>query len=509
MDNDSALYTDATKRSAPGMLEGASIGLRTDALLTLLLDPDLEVSLTPTALLHANNAAFFNLLPLLIAAVQHVGETPGQRALFVELVTVLRARVAACRGLKLRFLLLLGHPGFSDQWDVRMVHRRSCYQIAWHHIEDLRSSPSNSSDSTLALMHSLSLSRGSSSISAKANKWLEDKKALGQFAMRHLLHPERGIRLRCMSYHLRIIRNAFYGSELVDSIVERGNFADRDDAIKVAERLLESGFITRAGRGKGFSDGKHVYQSKVAMESNDQGYVRVVTSDGETISCWKELQSCKAETVKKIQVQIALDMVDLQSLEFWKDSVYIKGAEKGYRFGYRAILHPLFCAGIEMRDSFEVVTPSLEEAEAFADIESQDSSSLEPSRGSLMNGINDMGADSSIIGSVVVRKVFSSIARPMIIEMRIPSENADLEDDGQHIVLNPNLIVKEGDNLMQDLAVEVMSQCFNHIWRNSAAFFPDASKAPYSFRYVFLASMRHNVARCISVFSSSSFYLII
>jgi hypothetical protein len=54
------------------------------ALMRALLAPDLHSALTPAALLNAKNEDLFAQLPLVLAAVQRVGETPGQRRRFLD-----------------------------------------------------------------------------------------------------------------------------------------------------------------------------------------------------------------------------------------------------------------------------------------------------------------------------------------------------------------------------------------------------------------------------------------
>ena len=103
-------------------------------LLSLILHPNLEVNFTSDAILSADGLAIFQLLPLILSAVQRIGETSRNRENFVRLVTVLRSRIVACRGLKLRFLLLVQNDAFAVHWNVRLVHRRQCYALSLIHI---------------------------------------------------------------------------------------------------------------------------------------------------------------------------------------------------------------------------------------------------------------------------------------------------------------------------------------------------------------------------------------
>lgn len=471
----------------------SSFELRPDHLLTLLLAPDLEDSLTPAALLAANNVAIFRLLPLILAAVHRMGESPTRRQCFVKLVSVLRMRVAACRGLKLRFLLLIRNPAFANHWLVKLVHRRDCYSAAKHALEDFAMElPAKCSSPALSLAISDDFISFRRSDSKQVAGWLNDKRTLISFAARRLLHPERGIHIRTINWYMRPIRAAFFATELVDGIMEHANFRSRSEAVQLAQRILDYGLIIKVGgHSNKFSDSKRrVYQCRLALQREDAGYCRVKTSCNKLVTSWSELEK-QPTAIKQIEIQLPMDMVDLQSYEFWTSSVYVRDVDKGYRYGYRAITHPLYCGGLvpQAHLDFSKILPedasSLEESSSVSMGSSMDyvSDLLSPKSAITTTEINDFHQDSSVVGSAIVRKVFSSIARPMIVQLRAPMENADLDEDDHHIVLPPGVLVKEGDNLMQDLGVEVMFQIFNHIWETSPLLKHKYKKAPYSYCY--------------------------
>ncbi|CAN8065753.1 unnamed protein product [Agarophyton chilense] len=482
------------KRLSCAMMSSSSFGsfeLHPSHLLNLLLAPDLEDSLTHEALLAANNVAIFRLLPLILAAIHRIGDTPTHRQNYIKLVSVLRMRVAACRGIKLRFLLLIRNPAFARQWNVKLVHRRDCYQSARHALDDyareMSATPTSSrlsqSDSTLFRLAD----------SKQVEGWLEDKKTLISFAARRLLHPEHGIRIRTINWFMRPIRVAFFGTELVDGIMERANFRSRAQAIELAQRILDLGLINKVGgHSSKFTDSKkRVYQCRLALQREDGRHCCVKTENNKIIRCWDDLGK-QPVAIKQIEVQLPMDMVDLQSFEFWTNTAYVRDVDKGYRYGYRAITHPLYCGGLNPLANLDFPKDISEDVSASDNVSTASfgSSSLDfasdqlPTKSAIsIAEINDIRQDSSVIGSVVVRKVFSSIARPMIVELRVPMENADLEEDEQHIILPPGILIKEGDNLMQDLGVQVMFQVFNHIWQSSPLTKPKYTKPPFSFCY--------------------------
>lgn len=317
--------------------------------------------------------------------------------------------------------------------------------------------------------------------------WTEDREAIVDFALKKLLHKDYGIRTRNLMWRMKVVKNAFYAVELVDGIMERTHLQTRKEAVALAQRVLDLGLIDKVGsNSRTFSDQmKRVYESSVATMNDDAGYCRVKTTDGEELGNW-ELVKCQGfAKITQIEIQLAMDMIDLQSYHFWTDSVYVKGVEYGFRYGYRAITHPLHCTGSETLTDTEHISASsteLGESDTGSSIDTAvDDDEL--SLGLSMEDINNINQDDAVIGSVIVRKVFASIARPMIIELRMPLENYDLTDDNGHLVLRPGILVKEGDNLMQDLGVEIMFQCFNHVWALSPIYADKENEVPFSVNY--------------------------
>lgn len=384
----------------------------------------------------------------------------------------------------MRFLLLLRNAAIKATWDVKLVLRSDCYQAAKHVLEDAgRDVLADESQQVLRLARELS--KVDQADSKDVAGWLNSKEMVVAFATRKLLHSDVGIRTRTVKWHLRMIHNAFFGTEIVDGIMERANFSTREEAVALAQRLLDYGLIKRIGAHthRFVDERRRVYQCHIAMQRDDAGYCRAVTANGDVVESWDKVKCADCGKISQIEIQIPMDMIDLQSYAFWTDGVYVKGAEKGFRYGYVAIAHPLHCIGLEEmqhqgppHNGMEKNNSGANSSEIFDDI------SYLSLSGSI-DEINHLQAESAIISSVVVRKVFSSIARPMIIELRTPRENANLERDDHHNIMSPGLLVKEGDNLMQDLGVEIMFQCFNHVWAHSDVFKGRDDEIPFSRHY--------------------------
>lgn len=469
----------------------ASAKLHASSLLSLLLDPSLVDNLTPGAILAADNRALFKLLPLILAAIERVGETTTKRDSFVRLVSYLRKRIVACRGLKLRFLLLIQNPAYASQWTVRMVHRRFCYasaRVVLHQLANDQQSLCESFES-VAIANELSGPVGVEKKSSRSPVTEMSTSDLASFAVRTLLNPRHGVRARTLLYRLHTVHSAFYGPELVEAIMEHGDISNRIDAVAVAQRLIDIGMIAKASSSsrRFVDDRRRVYQCNFALHRDDDGHCSVQLTNGLQLTSWDEVKECLADKIKHIAVQMPMDMVDLQSLEFWTNSVYVRQVENGYRYGYRAIVHPLYCLGMDpdVEMDFSVINDKANKAldGDLVDPETNnDSNSDGPSSVESQNVLN-LQDDGAVVGSAIVRKVFASIARPMIVQLRVPIENADLEEDEHHVVMNPAVLVKEGDNLMQDLGVECMFQCFNHIWECTPSLFKTYNMVPLSVSY--------------------------
>lgn len=457
-------------------------------LLALLLAPDLEDSLTPGALVGIDNVALFRLLPLILVAINRIGETQNRRQSYVKLVSVLRMRIAACRGLKLRFLLTVTNPLLSSRWNVKLVHRKDCYKAAKHVLDQLARDMESQNELNDSLQMVQQLSTLGSTDSKLVDGWHKDKDTLIAFAAKKLLHPTNGIRTRTIKWHMRPIKAAFYGTELVDGIMERANFHSRKEAVTLAQKLMELGVIQMMGHHHHFKDDRRkIYQCRFALQRIDANHCRVVTDSGDEISSW-EILEC-GHTIKQIEIQMPMDMIDLQSFEFWTSSVYVKGVEKGHRYGYRAIAHPLYCGGLDPGNKLDLTSLTFDDPGQSAysnnvdDADTSDSNLASFHSSISTDEINELQQDGSVVASVVVKKVFASIARPMIIDLRVPLENANLDDDNHHVLLPPGILVKEGDNLAQDMSVELMFRCFNHIWERNTTLTDKYGPPPFSLCY--------------------------
>jgi hypothetical protein len=503
------------------------------ALLRALLEPDLHAHLTPALLLRACNAELFRLLPLVLAAVQRVAETPGQRRAFPGLARALRSRATACPAVKLRLLLLCATPGFADFWELRVVHRASCYPAARAALlaalaaldrAEEEAQAGADEQPALGAVESGSILRVSSDdvdvagaaaatpavglappapggrVSEVAKAWYKDKSALYEYAVRELFDEVNGVPMRDHKRHLKVIHRSFRASEFVDTVMERVNFTDRLEAVAIAQQLQEVGLITKVGSEKQFADDDKLWLSAIRHHSEDGRHACLTDQAGKRIACWEEAKASKdTEPFRRTELKIAVSLLDLQSLDFWKESVFLKDPVRGFRFGYRAIVHPLAATAFRLAcDATDSSSGNDSDEGGTGDLSSRVSS---VSLADLMHGMAGGGASEGpgVVTSVKVVKVFSSIARPMIVQLRTAVDGGELENDDHHSVHDPPLLVKEGDNLGQDLSVELMFRCFNALWQTAPDTFPDPAGAPVCVAYeVFPTSAKQGFMEAVS-----------
>lgn len=134
--------------------------------------------------------------------------------------------------------------------------------------------------------------------------------------------------------------------------------------------------------------------------------------------------------VKQVVLTLPADDVDMATKEFWMTGVHAQDIEEDHVFEVSAIANPLFRA-------------------------------------------TEDGDGGGVGDSVVVRKVFSSIARPIIVQVL-----AGDDDD-----IDPGLLVKHGDNLLLDLGVQNIFQLLNLTWAEDEDIGAQFGTAPVALWY--------------------------
>jgi Domain found in Dishevelled, Egl-10, and Pleckstrin (DEP) len=440
--------------------------------------------------------------------------------------------------------LLLRNPGFAAFWRVKVVYRSQPYEIAWANlaamVDDVtKGDDSNGSSlSSVPATHSNDLAtaesigvlvHGSSTVSVSSGvlqkaltspseaiqRWLKDDASLWRYAVTRLLAKgDGGVAMRPHKRGLRVVHDSFLASELVDIIMEHANFSTRAEAVAIGQRLQNAKLITRVTRLLGrqadsshstFSDSDKLYVTNVSLHKADSDHACIVSGNGAPVLCWKEFGSGPERgPVRSVELKIPCDQIDLQSIDFWSKTVYVAKAVKGEPLGHIAVVHPLLPVdwmsnavgddGSDMsgpgNDSHWSVSESTQNGPPSppADNDEDNRATSPPATDIASMNIAVVSEDASIgiqnvVSRAVVRKVFSSIARPFIMELHRLIENDDVDDEKTRCVVGSMILCKEGDNLGQDLSVETMFRIFNLIWAETPDLFADSSKAPFSVTY--------------------------
>lgn len=149
-----------------------------------------------------------------------------------------------------------------------------------------------------------------------------------------------------------------------------------------------------------------------------------------------------SRAVRQVVLTLPLDAASDNSQKFWTDTVHntdgdgSNGVEEGHQF--------------EIGESGGVRNPFLA---PVADAQEEDDT-----------GFSEQVVDEETCGDnvgkvVIVRKVFSSIARPFLVTVHSSAEGA---------ATGPSVLVKTGDDLTQDMAVSLVFQALNCIWASDS-----------------------------------------
>lgn len=423
-----------------------------------------QFDLTAQHLLNADDDTLFRMLPVLMAFIQRIAQTSNDsRSQMLRYLRRFRTRVTACRWLKLRFLLLANHPAFAFFWSLKRIHRTNAYLTAPNHLptqleESLCIAPPEIGEQATRSLVRRNATGPLGQVEFKSHGMLSPSD-MQDFAANNLFSGDMGMSLKTDVYNNRHFHNVFVASVLVDELQHRINLNKRSDAVRIAQRFLDFGIIHPVNnRSRTFMDSKRVKYHYWNFNSQDEETTPsdLISSGAVNIASYTNVMShsnLSHEAVRRVEIRIPMDTIDLQSFDFWTKGIYLKKPEVGFRYRFCSVTHPLSSVGASQLPLVERKT-------------SHDANDGEPSRSETedVDSTEDLNQSDEIVTSMVVRKVFSSLAQPMIVELQKPFEDGDVTDDNQYMSIQPSVLVKSGDNLMQDLGVQIMFRCFNHLW---------------------------------------------
>ena len=405
---------------------------------------------------------------------------------FLSLLRAFSIKCMSSRPLKLRFALLLDVAKLDvlEKFFNPIVHYdNNCYNSTpevdvptgdLHFASDYKQDASDNVEPTEKFKQ-LSIA------SVRAEDLLQSDKLLKEYAHRRFFHPRSGIALKTKRRGLSTYSNAFSEYNAVLYLMQDLKVSEKAIASAVGTRMVETGIIRRVSKSFGsssrsaFGFGKEVYvRSASAPPAVSFRALDIKNGDDSVGVADEGKQSGPA-----IDIMFGMDIVDMQSLAFWKTNLFAKTLEEGKNFGTFAVVHPMAIMGAE------------------ADNE-------DPSN---MSGGHSHGG--CVIHRVDVKKVFSSMAKPGIISLSSYPTGAVLlpEDQAEVVEVAPRMIAKVGDNLLQDLSVSIAFRIMNHVWQSDGERFGGSDKAPFSFAYdVLPTGPRAGLLEVVSGLSSLNDY---
>jgi hypothetical protein len=459
--------------------------------LLALTAPPMEMwkAITPAAIMAMDLYAMYKLLPVLLGAIQFFARRSSKnRGKLVRTLRVLRSKLSTCRVLKFKFLSLAQNEGFKKFWNINVVYDPHCYDSPSNGFDefaldknDLDSpkrfdfqNPDDEKESLCKTKDVQTLARlcskhGCPCTAKRAvNSLLKDMELLVYAAITEILHPTRGVRLKERSFRFRKYKETFHAQEAVDFCVTRLGLSsvERETAVKIMDRMREVGLIRRLGlRDAHFKDDNHLWVVNINRVHHDE-IINIVTESGIKIACYNEAQLIPdSDLITQIELSLGADEIDLQNLRFWTEDIFnLKEVKQGDALAYRLIVHPLGDGGCvkELNELGNSTNSSFSgfSFESPARDESFDNAYIETESPSEKYG-------HSIVFAASVDKVFKSIARPFILSLRNPTTGVKKEDLSSWDKVGKRILVKSGDDLMQDYLVQVMFRLFNAIWMSS------------------------------------------
>jgi len=422
----------------------------------MLVGHTTSYSLTAKKIIQMKETYLLRYAALIMADITRRSAHESNSTKFAALLNAYCFRVMTSRPLKLR-VALISHVTDMEiiGWKPIGVYDPTCYTAA---TGDLKEGEPESSSTSLPSINIQTRNQSFVSPTFNASTLLNDNSVLKEYAASRFFHATNGIQLKTKSRGCGRHKNAFSERVALLFIMQDLNISEKSSASEIGFRMEERNLIQLAGRNKRpkkvkFGFGPNIYQrgDQQSQRRNHSVTAKVVQKD-----VLKALNNL-AETQTGIHITIGLDIIDMQSINFYRNIMWQKPFEKDTDFGICALVHPIPVA--TLNHSNTKVEPTL----------------------------TPTNIDWCVVNNVKVKKVFSSMAKPALLSLSSygvgsvvhSSEKVEVTET---IECKP-LIAKQGDNLINDMSVSLAFSVFNHIWRKDAQRFGGIDKVPFSFAY--------------------------
>lgn len=419
--------------------------------------------LNPITILSLHLSSIIATLPLMLAAIEMMARRTCDKRKISCILEALRYKICESRVLKFRFLTLLGNAKFSIFWKLKIKLVSDCYAKSSEEFNESKSDPNFIHDEIYRCLEKENDSKNTfmTTKNTSAQVLLEDINLLIYVSILGLLHPQYGVGLKDRYFRLRKFKDTFRGYEAVDWFVSKIGLQnqDRECAVRLLDRIARIGIIKRLGlRRLPFKDENDLWRSNVKSQPDESGVCFLLESGKKIVFYSKELLS---NGITKVEFGIDVDYIDLQSLQFWTRDVFsLKNPKQQDLIGFKLLIHPL---GDENGSFFQQNSKSqskisrLVSDDMFFGHDSDSSTKLR----------DKFGKD--VVFAAQVDKIFTSIARPFILSLKKPAEGMWVNNGWKSV--GDRVLVKCGDNLMQDYLCQLIFRLFNSIWKRSSGFF--------------------------------------
>ncbi|CAN8072841.1 unnamed protein product [Agarophyton chilense] len=210
----------------------------------------------------------------------------------------------------------------------------------------------------------------------------------------------------------------------------------------------------------------HKLQSSLSFVS--RGYNEFVLS-----RIWSSTEpdcvSPKNDMLSGKVLRIPVDMVDLQTEDFFRNIVFEQPRKENHDFGFQLICHPFRASNVIQEPSFTETDE--EESPLFS---------------SQSDAMDDYYPDQQLAESATVHVEEDQIA----IELRHLSYEEDIVSYKNMIPLLPRLIVRTETNMLKTQLCQMMFVFFNSIWSAPSPKYPNVHAAPICVTFDVIASGR-------------------
>ncbi|CAB9511340.1 Phosphatidylinositol 4-phosphate 3-kinase C2 domain-containing subunit [Seminavis robusta] len=419
-----------------------------------------DFPMTPQTLLALSDEHLIKYCLLIMSLLGKLGSStaatsqPDGAANFEALLDAFCLRISSSRVLKLRAGLLahVTDLGMAESWKPAVTFDPDCYQHAQQQLQHPQQQLLLPRASGLQSVQSTDTVGSSSSTVARG--LLDDPEQLQRYVSRNFFHPRNGIHLKTKRRNLLQAYPNSFSEKLAVLFLVQDLHCDRKTASVVGQAMLDRGLI------------KRVYGGKPSITSTITGSLRASQSNGDSkfgqgdsifVRAMNKQSSVKAlASQNKVDLTLGLDIIDLQSIRFWRTGIWEKAPFKeGSHFDSVTVVHPM-------------ATSLPEEDQQQQDNQRQIS--------------HDHGG--CLVQSIKVTKVFQSMAKPAFLSLAA-FQPGELIDPPSLVEIGPKVIAKGGDNLLNDASVELLFRIFTHVWCMDAERFADdgSAKPPFAFDY--------------------------